>query len=384
MPGLEQGIHAGIVHRPARRPDRAVHKLHGRVVANDGDGLGHQAVHRLKRDALVGLKAANESSVVLPGEQSLGDHDIEVHAQRDQAHGCQQHDRLESQHTPQGPGVETGDQVKRELEPAISPRQIGVVRLEEQRAHHRGRCERDHQREADGDRQGHGKLVEQPPHQPAHEQDGNEHRDERQADRENGEANFPSANQSGLERAGPAFAVPGNVLHHDDRIVDNEPRGDRERDHRQIVDAEPDEIHHAKTAQQRDGNGHTGDQCRPPVPQKQIDHRDHQRHGNGNGHLNFVNGGPHRGRPVDGDGEVDVRGDLGREDGNERPHAIGHINDVGVGLTKHFERDRGQFVEIARGTDVVDRFRHAGDIANADRSAVFPGKNQLFVVPGSQ
>ena len=84
------------------------------------------------------------------------------------------------------------------------------------------------QRNQNGHRKGHRKFAEQPPDNPAHQQNGDEHRDQRQTDGKNGEADFPRAPQRRLHRGHPLLQVARDIFDHHDRIVDDETGGNRQ------------------------------------------------------------------------------------------------------------------------------------------------------------
>ena len=70
------------------------------------------------------------------------------------------------------------------------------VGAQEQRAHHRRGGQRDRQRYDDGQRQRQGEFAKQPAENAAHQQDRDEHRDQRQADRQHGESDLARAEQA--------------------------------------------------------------------------------------------------------------------------------------------------------------------------------------------
>ena len=53
--------------------------------------------------------------------------------------------------------------------------------------------------------------------------------------------------ERGLKRRIALLDVPGDVLDHDDRIVDDKSGGDRQRHQREIVQAEPHQVHERRT-----------------------------------------------------------------------------------------------------------------------------------------
>ena len=120
-------------------------------------------------------------------------------------------------------------------------------RAQEPGAQHRRRGQRDDQRDQDRHRQGHRELAEQPPDEAAHQQDRHEHRDQRQADGQHGEADLPRAEQCRLQPRHAGLDVARDVLQHHDGVVDDEAGGDRQRHQRQIVEAVAQQIHGART-----------------------------------------------------------------------------------------------------------------------------------------
>ena len=72
--------------------------------------------------------------------------------------------------------------------------------LQELRAHHRRERERHDGREEDRHRQRHRELPEEPPDHVGHEEKGDQHRDERDREGEDREADLLGALQRGLER----------------------------------------------------------------------------------------------------------------------------------------------------------------------------------------
>ena len=72
--------------------------------------------------------------------------------------------------------------------------------------------------------------------------------------------------------------VARDVLDHHDRVVHDEAGRDGERHQREIVDAEPGEIHDAERADQRQRHRDARDERGRDGAQEQEDHHDDQRH----------------------------------------------------------------------------------------------------------
>ena len=97
----------------------------------------------------------------------------------------------------------------------------------------------------------------------------------------------------------PVLDVAGDVLQHDDGIVDHEAGGDRQRHQRQIVEAVADQVHRGEGADQRHRYRHDRNQRGAQVPQEGEDHEDHQQHGEHQGALDVAQRGANGGRAVD-------------------------------------------------------------------------------------
>ena len=111
--------------------------------------------------------------------------------------------------------------------------------------------------------------------------------------------------ERGLQRRIALLDVPGDVLDHHDRIVHDETRRDRQRHQRQIVEAEPHQVHGAERPDQRQRNGRGGNDGRGQRPQKQKDHHDHQRHREHQFELHVTNRRANGRRAVGQHGHVD-------------------------------------------------------------------------------
>ena len=89
-------------------------------------------------------------------------------------------------------------------------------------AHHRRQGERDGCGDKNCNRQRHGKLAEQAPDDVSHEQQGNQHGDQRNCEGDDGETNLLRSFESCLQRRFALFDVPADVLDHDDGVVNDE------------------------------------------------------------------------------------------------------------------------------------------------------------------
>ena len=150
--------------------------------------------------------------------------------------------------------------------------------LEQLRAHHRRKRQRDEARHDDRAGERPGKLGEEPPGKAGHE--ANRRVDGRERDRhgDDGEADLPAAEERGLDRAHALLDVAVDVLEHDDGVVDHEADGEHEREQGQGVDGEAEGIHQRERADQRYGNRDEGNQRRPDRAQEQEDDENDEDH----------------------------------------------------------------------------------------------------------
>ena len=108
--------------------------------------------------------------------------------------------------------------------------------LQEAGAQHRRQRHRDdagkHDRQDDGD----GEFVQQPADNAAHEDQGNEHRRQRQGHGQDGEADLGRALQRRVIGLLAHFDVPDDILQHHDGVIHHEAHRQGQRHQRQIVE----------------------------------------------------------------------------------------------------------------------------------------------------
>ena len=176
--------------------------------------------------------------------------------------------------------------------------------------------------------------------------------------------------------------VAGDVLDHDDGVVDHEAGGNGQRHQRKIVEAETEQIHGPERADQRQRNGKTWDQRCPRGAQEHEDHHHHQH----DRERQFVLDVAHRGADGDGpvgqDVEVDRRRQRGLQLRQQRLDALDHGNDVGAGLPLDIEDDRRGLVHPGAELFVLRAIDDVPDVAETDGRAVLVGDDQGFVIAG--
>src|SRR5690606_25996583 len=210
-----------------------------------------------ERNRLRRLADALNDAGVLHREEALRHRQVEQHGQAQSAERHQQRQRLVSQH----PGQPARIAAEQSLDP-VRPGAFLLGRLEQLGAHHRRQGQRHHQGNQDGYRQRDGELAEQPPHHVLHEQQWNQHGDQREGQRDQREADLLGALERRIQRRLALFQVPRDVLQHDDGVVYHEPGGDGQRHQRQVVQREARQVHHREGADQRQRYGYRRDDRR--------------------------------------------------------------------------------------------------------------------------
>ena len=251
---------------------------------------------------------------------------------------------------------------------------------QDERAHHRRRRQRHAMRDQDRNRQRQREFGEQAPDDAAEEQKRREHRDQREGDRDDGEADFARAADRRLDARHALLEIARDVLEHDNGVVDDEAGRNRQRHQRQVVEAEAEQIHHPERADDRGRHRDARDRRRPHAAQEREHHQDHQHDGDDQRLLGVVQRLPDRLRPVDGHRQIDIarqRRDQARQLG---PDAVDGLDDVRARLARQDHRDAGLAVDQTGVAQVLDRIEDLGDVAEPDRRAVAIGDHQIAIL----
>ncbi len=296
---LQGDEHLRVVHRPAAAQEGAI----GRDVRVLRDNVGHlvrDARHLIERDILAGLDDAEDRARVLLREEALGDRHVEIGGRRHGAEENHQGEALVAQNPVEPVGIAAQQPVEEVFEHHVDAAVLRVFLVaQELRGHHRRQRQCHQRRDGDGHRHGQREFAEQASHDTAHQQQRNEHRHQRDADRQDGEADFARALESGVERLHPLFDMAVDVLQHHDRVIDHETDGDGQRHQRQIVQAETRDIHQPRRTDEGQGHRNARDNRRPDVAQEHEDHQNHQDHGDHQGAVHVGDGGSNRGGAID-------------------------------------------------------------------------------------
>ncbi len=252
--------------------------------------------------------------------------------------------------------------------------------LQDLRAHHRRQRQGDHGRHQNRDGKGNSELAEQPADNVAHEQQRDQHRDQRYRQRNDGEPDLLGPFQRRRQRLLAFLDIARDILDHHDRVVHHEAGRNRQRHQRQIVQAVSQQIHHAERAHQRQRNRNAGNDRRGDVAQEHENDHDHQADGQHQFELHIVDRRADRIRPIRQNSDLHRRRHRRLERREQQLYAIDHGNDVRARLPLNIDDHRPRIVHprrLAKILDVVGDVRH---VAKPHRRAVSIGNDQLGVV----
>ena len=255
-----------------------------------------------------------------------------------------------------------------------------LVCAQEARRHHRGQRQRHHQRHENRHRQRHREFPEQPADDAPHQQQRNEHRNQRNTDRYDGEADFAGALERGRERRLALFDIARDVLQHHDGIVDHESDRYGQRHQRQIVQCIAEHPHQRTRAKQRQRHRDARDNGRPGAAQEDEDHHHHQNDGHHQRKLDIFDGGADGQRAIADD--LDLDGGRNRRDQpwQLRLDLVDGLDDVGARLFEDDQEHTALAIGPGRLLGIFGTRHRLADIADTQRRAIAIGDDD--VVPG--
>jgi len=252
--------------------------------------------------------------------------------------------------------------------------------LQDPRSHHGSQRQRDHCGDHDGHRKRHGEFAEQAPNHVAHKKQRDQHRNQRHSQREDGEANLFSTLQRGLQGRIAFFKVPRDILHHHNRIVDDEAGRDGQCHQRQIVEAVAQHIHRRAGADERKRHRNARNNRRIQVAQKEEDDHHDQYDRQPQFKLHIVDRRLDWDRQVGQRRHLDALGQVGlqlRQQPLDTPY---HRDGVAARLPLHIQDDRRRLVHPRGLCGVLDAVDDVGDIGQHHRRAVAKGHNHALVI----
>ncbi|MCY1498909.1 hypothetical protein D9M68_329070 [compost metagenome] len=212
--------------------------------------------------------------------------------------------------------------------------------------------------------QGQGELTEQRTGQAFEEADGRVHRRQGDGHRDDRNGDLAGALDGGVERRLALFDVPVDVLHHHDGVVHHQANSQHHGQQGQQVDGVAHQLHEEEHADHRQRDGDHRDQHRAERAEEQEHDHDHDQHRFGESLHHFVDGGLDEAGGVIGDGDLEVRRQLGFQLRHDRAHVLDHVQRVGAGGAFDADVDRGNAIEGADGVVVLRAHFHPRDVAN--------------------
>ena len=144
--------------------------------------------------------------------------------------------------------------------------------LDPARGQHGRQGKRHDQRDEDGERHRDAERVHEPPDDPLHERDGQEHGDERQRRGQHGQADLARSLDRRLERIHALFFDEAvDIFQHHDRVVNHDTDGKRQGQQGHAIERKVHGVHQRKRADDRGGNGDGRNDGRAPVPEEDQD-----------------------------------------------------------------------------------------------------------------
>lgn len=172
-----------------------------------------------------------------------------------------------------------------------------------------------------------------------------------------------------------SFHVAGNVLDHHDGVIHHKACGNGEGHQRQVIEREPKQVHRRHGAHQRKRYRQAGNDRGRNIAQEDEDDADNEQHGQTQLVFDIVNRGTDGCCPVCQWCDLDARGQVLLELGQDAQNVVHHANHVGAGLTLNIQDQGRGLVRPCRQLSVLCAFDDRSHIANADRAAVLIGND---------
>ena len=253
--------------------------------------------------------------------------------------------------------------------PVGTPMRIATFDFQELGAQHGRDRERYHHGNGDRGRQRDGEFSKQAADDAAHHQQRNEHRNQGQTHRHDGEADFLRTFERRMQRRQAGLEVPGHILDDDDGIVHQEARRNGQGHERQVVHAVTQRIHHAESTDEGDRHHDRGNEGRAQTPQKYEHHENHQYDREDEGLLDFGDRGPDGHCLVLPDVYFDGLGSCRSKLRQKCLDPVDGGDDIRSRLPADVQVDPRLAVEVGRVARILDRIENIGDIREPDGGA---------------
>src|SRR6185369_11774368 len=246
--------------------------------------------------------------------------------------------------------------------------------------------QRDDGRDQDGHGQRDGEFAKQAANHLAHEEQRNQHRDQRDGQRNDRETDLLGALERRVQWRFAFFDVTRDVFDHHDGVVDDETGGDGQGHQGQVVDRETGQVHDAESTDQRERDGDARDDGGRDVAQEDEDHHDDEGDREQQFDAHVFDRGADGGGAVGQDLHLDRRRQRRLQLRQELLDAIDGFDDIGAGLALDIEDHRRPLLAAdhrpRRQPRIFGAVDDLGDVAQADRCAIAPGHDQLAILGG--
>ena len=310
-----------------------------------------------------------ETALVLGWRQLLGNGDVQGDTGSDSAQHQSAEQRRMRDRAFEHASVTAFDAFEQLVD---GERQSGVAFTLDQQlaAHHRRQGQRDQCRYRHRGRQRDAELAEEYAEIALQEGDRQEHADQHGGGGDHRKRHLTGAalggNQSRLAQIDPALAV----LQHHDGIVDHQTDAQHQRQQGDQVDRKAEGIQANEGGDDAHRDGHRRNQRRAPAAQEEIDHRDHQQHGDAQREIHLVDGRIDVGGTVEGH----VQGHAARQGLRDSRglglHGLGDADGVGGRLLDHAHADLQHGIAAQHVAAIGRPQLHLGHFAQAHHMAV--------------
>ena len=225
-----------------------------------------------------------------------------------------------------------------------------------------------------------GEFAKKAAHHVAHEQQGDQYRDQGNGQRQDGEPDLFRALESSRHRRFSRFDVARDVFDHYDGVVHHEAGGDGQSHEGEVVEAEAEQIHYAEGPHQRQGNRDAGDHGGGQCAQKQEDHHNDQRNGEEELELDIVNRSANSSGAIGQHGHVHGRGQGGAELRKQLRYTVHHGDDVGARLPLDVQNHGRHQVHPGGLSHILRAVHYIGDVGKNHGRAVAISNHQRAVI----
>ena len=378
--GLQGYEHAAVVLGDGRaaRPDIADRGGDCRVAGGDFEDRLLPFLHPVGGDIRRRFADADDEAGVLLREKALGDYDEQISGRGYRGEHDAERDPAMSKRDDQAAIIAMHKPGEERFERARDPALLHMPRGRQQFCAEHGR---ERQRDEDGDQNrnsdGDGEFLKQDSDHATHQEERNEDRNQRNGNREDGEADLARPVEGGLHGRRAALHVPHDVLDHDDGVVDDEAHRDRKRHQGQIVEAIAQDEHHRECADEGNRDRNRGNDSRPKPAQEERDDADDEGDRQKQREAHIRDAGRDGLGPVGYDFDVNARRQRGPELRQGFLDCGDGRHDIGPGFPKNGQHNSRLAVEPTSKRRVHGRLDRPPDVPDANRRTAAIGDDRV-------